>query len=73
MMNELLRQWLAQALTVLPSLTDNYEMIVVNDGSTDATGVVVEGMALAPPHVRVIPHKKNQGLWRGASRRIQPC
>ena len=50
-----------QALTLLPTLTDNYEVIVVNDGSTDATGAVAEQLALDSLHVQAISHKKNLG------------
>jgi glycosyltransferase involved in cell wall biosynthesis len=51
----------AEALMVLPTLTDNYEVIVINDGSTDATGDVIEEMARVSPHVRLISHQGNRG------------
>ena len=38
-----------------------YEVIVVNDGSQDATGAIVETIAAANPSVRVIHHSANQG------------
>jgi glycosyltransferase involved in cell wall biosynthesis len=50
-----------EVLALLPTLTDNYEVIVVNDGSTDATGDLVEEMARVSPHLQVFSHKTNQG------------
>ena len=38
-----------------------YEVIVVNDGSQDSTGAIVETIAAANPSVRVIHHPANQG------------
>ena len=50
-----------EVLAVLPTLTDDYEVIVVNDGSTDATEDVVQEIARLSPYVQVISHKQNQG------------
>jgi len=38
-----------------------YEVIVVNDGSRDQTGAIVETIAAANPSVQVIHHPVNQG------------
>ncbi len=43
-----------------PYISD-YELIVVNDGSSDATKIIAENLALEHPHVRVINHEKNSG------------
>ena len=51
----------AEALAVLPALTNDYEVLVVNDGSTDETPRVLNQLAHASPHVRVIHHASNQG------------
>jgi glycosyltransferase involved in cell wall biosynthesis len=50
-----------EASDLLPTLTDNYEVIVINDGSTDSTGNVVAEIARVAPHVRLISHHVNQG------------
>ena len=49
------------ALSVLPSLAEDFEVIVVNDGSTDGTARVLEGLAKAEPRVRVVQHETNRG------------
>ena len=49
------------ALALLPSLTDDFEVIVVNDGSTDRTADVLDKLARADRRVRVVHHESNRG------------
>lgn len=49
------------AVAVLQDLTDDYEVIVVNDGSADETPRVLDELARALPRVRVIHHEMNKG------------
>src|SRR4029079_14988371 len=42
-------------------LTSDFEIIVVNDGSTDSTPEIAEELARTYPEVRVIHHPKNRG------------
>ena len=51
----------ATALAVLPTLTADYEVIVVNDGSTDATPAVLAELARTHARVRVVHHARNMG------------
>ncbi len=51
-----------QALDVLPHYVDTFEIIVVNDGSKDATPVIADTLAAThPEHVRVVHHPVNRG------------
>jgi glycosyltransferase involved in cell wall biosynthesis len=45
----------------LDPLIDDYEVIVVNDGSKDRTQEVVEALAAKNPHVRLVNHEVNRG------------
>jgi len=51
----------------LQQLTDDYEIIVVNDGSTDASADVLRGLAGRIPRLTVITHERNRG-YGGALR-----
>jgi len=50
-----------QALQVLEGLHADYEIIVVNDGSSDGTGPAADRLAAAHERVRVIHHPRNLG------------
>lgn len=50
-----------QAVQVASRLTDDYEVIVVNDGSSDATAQIADELARTYPAVRVVHHPRNRG------------
>ena len=55
------------AMLVLEDLTDDYEITVVDDGSSDQTPQILDRLAADYEHVRVIHHPKNRG-YGGALR-----
>lgn len=55
------------ALLALRQVTDDFEIIVVNDGSADYTAHVLEELASRYPELRVIHHPQNRG-YGGALR-----
>ena len=55
------------ALAVLPRFADGIVVTVVDDGSTDRTGVIADELAATDPRVRVIHHGTRRG-YGGAVR-----
>lgn len=50
-----------QALDVLPKYVDTFEIIPVNDGSSDRTGAILEELARGDDRVRPVSYKVNKG------------
>ncbi len=50
-----------RAVHAASELTPDYEVLVVNDGSSDATAEVADELARTYPHVRVVHHPANRG------------
>jgi len=51
-----------EAMAVLPTLAQDWEIVVVNDGSRDATAAIADRLAAAHPGlVRVVHHPTNRG------------
>ncbi len=55
------------ALQTARGLTDNFEVIIVNDGSVDATAQIANELARTYPQVKVVHHHGNRG-YGGALR-----
>ncbi|MCL6638064.1 MAG: glycosyltransferase family 2 protein [Firmicutes bacterium] len=49
------------ALTVARRIADDFEIIIVNDGSRDRTGEIADRLARENPEIRVIHHERNKG------------
>ena len=59
---ESLSELLERTFQVVPRLTADYEVLVINDGSTDGTASVLEKLAAHyAPHLKIITHETNRG------------
>ncbi len=57
-----IRELVAEALEALPALADRFEIIAVDDGSTDATPAIADQLAAEHPDiVRAVHHPTNLG------------
>ncbi len=56
-----LERLVASAREVLPRFAQEWEVIIVDDGSSDGTGPFADRLAASEPHVRVVHHPQNRG------------
>lgn len=58
-----------QAEAVAQKITNDYEIIVVNDGSKDKTGEIIDELARVNSKIKAVHHNPNQGygaaVWSG--------
>jgi glycosyltransferase involved in cell wall biosynthesis len=58
---ESLRPTIARALQVLASVTADFELLIVDDGSSDGSEHLAQELAATQPRLRVLRHERNQG------------
>lgn len=51
----------ARCVETLSVFAPDYEVIVVDDGSRDRTGAIVDELAAANPHIKVVHNRPNRG------------
>jgi glycosyltransferase involved in cell wall biosynthesis len=56
-----------RAVQAISRLTPDFEIVIVNDGSTDATAAIADELARTYPQVKVVHHRQNRG-YGGALR-----
>lgn len=54
-------QTVRDASRVAAEVADDYEVVVVDDGSADRTAALVEAAAADDPHIRLVRHPRNRG------------
>lgn len=58
---QVIREVVSSISRFLPSVADRFEVIVVDDGSTDRTGAILEEMMETDPALVAIHHSRNRG------------
>lgn len=61
------------ALNHVKQLAKDFEIIVVDDGSPDKTGEIIDRMAKKNKHIRPVHHKTNLGLGRALRTGVNSC
>lgn len=59
---DLIASTVAETLDSCKACLTNYELILINDGSSDGTGRIMEDLAVQYPNVTVIHHEQKKGL-----------
>lgn len=60
-----IREFYRQLKDILPTLTENYEIIYVNDASPDDAGTILTELSETDPHLVVVNHTRNFGSQNG--------
>lgn len=59
---ELLQSSVALMLAAAAAAAEDYELVIVDDGSVDATPALLERLAAAEPRIRALHHERNRGI-----------
>lgn len=68
-----LRSQVNKLLEILPDLTHQFELLIVDDGSTDQTPDIVQDFQAEFPQVRYARHGKSPRAHRAADTGISQC
>ena len=70
---ENIKRVIRQALEDAKRLTNDFEIVIVDDGSSDNTGKIADLIARKDKYVRIIHHKTNQGLGQALQTGVKEC
>src|SRR5262249_44265135 len=66
-----------KALEVMQQVADDFEILIIDDGSSDGSEKIADELAKSDPHLKVIHHQGNKGYgqalrtgWSNASKDI---
>lgn len=67
---QLIAGFLGRAIELLNHTVEDWEIVFVNDGSTDRTGAIADDTARREPRLRVVHNERNLNVGRSARRAI---
>lgn len=56
-----LKRVIEDAISILPKIADEFEILIIDDGSQDRTGEIADNLSIQKKEIRVIHHSKNMG------------
>lgn len=59
---DLIEGFLNRAIALMESTVEEFEIVFVNDGSTDGTGAIVNAYAVREPRLKVVHHQRNHDV-----------
>jgi len=68
---ELIKSFLDRAIALLESAVEDFEIVFVDDGSTDRTGAIVDAYAAREPRLRIVRHERNHDVGVALRRAVR--
>ncbi|MFN3966792.1 MAG: glycosyltransferase family 2 protein [Endomicrobiia bacterium] len=53
-----------ESKNILSELTDDYEIVIINDGSSDGTKQIIEKIAIEDHNIKIYNHFRNEGFGK---------
>ncbi len=70
---EVIEDWLQTCLAILPAFLEEFEIVVVDDGSSDGTADAIARVTERDSRVRLVQHSQNKGYGAAVTRALRAC
>lgn len=68
-----IKSTVTKAMEILPRVAERWEILIVDDGSTDKTGKIADQLAKESKNIHVIHHPKNRGYGGALKSGLYNC